>query len=256
MKKQRTIALFAAPALVLGSVYAFAANSSEQDAASSVGISHAIVDTQPLTAEELQQVASAEPVPAPVEETNQPEGSVPRSVLDAANPFVVQQPTAPDTNSSAPAVSTGEPSQEFQLALVKKLELKSNTAEGELKIQFEQEDDGPKLDGEIGDRDFEVKGAVAEQFLTQLLYGLKLNQALTATLQGQQVHLDPKVLAALEEVTIELKDGRKIKSKGHSPKAEAQHDNGLHKGWEKGKGHGEDDEKHEGKHKKDKKKDD
>lgn len=254
MKKQWKIALIAAPVLVAGSVFAFAAEGTEKEAASAEstsGVSHTIVDSQPLTEAELQEVASA--APAPVEEPaavgNQPEGSVPQSVLDSANPFVVQQPIAPVPTAPASAQKN-----EFDLAQVKKFELKSNTTQGELKIEFSRDGDGLKLEGEIGGRKIEVKGAVAEQFLTKVLASLNLQQALTATLQGGQVSLDPTVLAALEEVKIELTDGRKIESKGNgnNPKAEGRHDNGKHKGWEKGKGHDKDDDDDDKKEKKEK----
>jgi len=255
MKKQWKIALIAAPVIVAGSVFAFAAEGTEKEASSAEsasGVSHTIVDSQPLTETELQEVASA--APAPVEETaasgNRPEGSVPQSVLDSANPFVVQQPVeaavAATAAGAAAGVTASAPVQknEFVLALVKKFELKSNTTQGELKIEFERDGDGLKLEGEIGGRKIEVKGAVAEQFLTKVLASLSLNQALTAALKGQQVNLDPTVLAALEELKIELTDGRKIESKGNgnNPKAQGKHDNGLHKGWEKGKGHDKDDD--------------
>jgi hypothetical protein len=240
----KKIALFTAPVLVAGSVYAFAANgdSSSPQAASAAtatsqgGVTATVSAAQPLSAQEMAELTNAKPAPATA--ANQPDGSIPQSVLDANNPFSVAAATPASgsaTTGSTPAAPqpATSPNASFDIAQVKNMQLNSNTTEGQLKVQFKTEGGTLKLEGTIGDRKIQIEGDQARELLGRLVGGLNLKDALTASLQGKQVQLDSKVLGALQDLQVEMNDGRKIQANGHNPKAQGQHDNGQHKGLEK-----------------------
>jgi hypothetical protein len=227
-----------------GKVESQAANEWQTEAAGS-GVSYQRVSAEPLTAEELRQLEGATLAPQGQQATESAQGSVNRELLDAHNPFVVQGGTkvaasggvagGAASGADGLAHSTG-----FQLDLVKKLELKSFTNLGELKLEFENKEGKVELEGKIGERKLELEGAAAVALLERLLQNFELKQALTFVLAGQPVSLDHQALGAIEELKVELKDGRKVESngKGGGPKAEGRHDNGKHKGHEKEHGKG------------------
>jgi len=228
--KWKKVMVFGVPLLIGGTVVAMASGDGVQERRTSTpssNVSVEVVSTEPLTADELKALAEAEP--APVETAANPsEPTIDQGVLDKTNPFLVTAAMP----APAPAGSS------FDLSNVGKLELETNTTQGELKLAFEGEG-GMKLEGEFGERKVEVKGEQAVAVLTQLLAAYHLNDALTAALQGRQVQLDPNVLASIRELKVELKDGRKIQGKT---------DNGKHKGWEKN-GKSKDDDGGDGKNK-------
>ncbi|PWK09052.1 hypothetical protein [Tumebacillus permanentifrigoris] len=203
-------------------------------------VSSQVVSSQPLSAEEAALLGGAKPAPAPVptaasassNTTATPTStasSVDQATLDANNPFVVQTAPAASTAATPPAGVASN----FQINQVKDMAFETNTTQGKLKVEFTQSDGKFKLEGELEGRKIEVQGEQAMQIMNQLLTGYQLQDALTATLQGKQVQLDPKVLSVIQTLDIEMKDGRKIESKGKSPTDEGKHDNGKHKGQEK-----------------------
>lgn len=270
-KLKKKAILIAAPLLVLGvGVYAFAAEGSSatktasQSAATNNGVTASVVKEEALTPQEVQQLAAnAQPAPATTASTSTAgtgsssfgNGSAPdQALLDANNPFTVQGAAGTATttgnapaNSNAGTVGSGSA---FDLSLVKDLQIQTNTTQGAMKVQFEDDDKGEiQLTGELGGRKIELKGEQAKQILNQLMQNMNLQAALTDSLQGKQVHLDPSVLQAIQGLHIDMKDGRKIDSAAHgnNPKEQGKHDNGKHLGQEKakgkehGKGHGHDD---------------
>lgn len=272
------VAMFTVPLLIAGSIYTFAAAGTEeadqaQDSGS--GITYRLVKSEPLTPEELKQLETAKMTASdPDSSTTEPNQTVEQSVLDAHNPFLVYAPTTTGAGTSdtgtggGTAGSTTQPSQaqpspnaKFDLALVKKLELKTNTDHGWLKLKFENKDGKLKIAGQLATRKFELEGVRAHDMMNNLLGSFGLNNAITAALQGKNVSLDATTLQALSDLKIELADGRKIEANTHAPKAGAGNNNGLHKGHDKhddkkdkkngkdkskGKGHDNDDDGDDG----------
>ncbi|ARU63584.1 hypothetical protein CBW65_23150 [Tumebacillus avium] len=235
--KWKKIALITAPILVAGSVYAFTnASASNEDN----GITGTLVASQTLTPEEIAALEAAKPAPA--SSTTEPSVD-----MESINPFTVYTPpaassdtaTTPAATTPAPAPTPETAKQPFALENVAKLELKSQTTMGELKLEFKSEKGEVKLEGEIGDRKIEVKGQQALDVLNKLLASLGLQDSMTALLQGEDVKLDAALAGALKGLEIELKDGRKIETKqpgnGNNPKAQGKHDNGNHYGQDKAK---------------------
>jgi hypothetical protein len=258
-RKWKKIALVTAPLLMAGSVYAFAtASASNTDS----GITGTLISSEAISEEELKALESAKP--APVESAD----GASDVDMEAINPFTVYTPQTPATGSDSEGGAAQAPAQHaaqasaqneeqvtFSLENVKHLELKTKTTLGELKLEWKSEDGEHKLEGKLGDRKIEVEGEPAQEVLSKLLESLGLQDSITALLKGEQVKLPPALAGALQELEIELADGRKIETNehpGNSPKAEGGHDNGKHKGWEKqkkkekkekedkGKGHGVD----------------
>lgn len=261
MKRSWKKALIMAAPLVIvagGVGYAMAGSAATERAdnanqtAKTNNVTAEVVSSQLLTPEEAAQIGNAKPAPL-VESTatasattTSGSGGVDQATLDANNPFTVQSPPASTGTAQDPAATPALASN-FQVSLVKGMELETNTTEGKLKAEFKQEKGSYRLTGELAGRKLDVRGDQAVQIMNQLLSGFQLSDALTSVLQGRSVHLDPSVLGAMEHLKVELQDGRKIESKGtppHGPKAEGKHDNGQHNGADKGRDKGKE-KKHE-----------
>lgn len=237
--KWKKVALITGPLLVAGSVYAFAADggAKQQQAEPASGqglVTYNIGKAEPLTDAELQALAGAKP-----EATEEQTSALDDMDLSQYDPFDVQEPvtqTAEQTKAAEQQRIAGA----FDLSLVKKLELKTHTTLGELKLEFKTDGGEVRLEGKLGDRKIDVKGDQAYQLLNQLLGSLELDSALTAAIQGEKVTLNASLLGALEKLEVQLADGRKIESKG---------DNGKHKGHDKDKqkGKGKNKDKNKGK---------
>ncbi|HEU4964228.1 MAG TPA: hypothetical protein VFV52_10310, partial [Bacilli bacterium] len=135
-KNWKKVALMTAPLLVAGSVYAFAADGGASQAAAGAAsrqgaVTYNISQGQPLTQAELQELAAVKPA------QQEADTAVDLAVLDEHNPFVVQEPTQPTQEQQRAATAEeGRHSDAFDLSLVKKLELQTQTTLGELKLEF------------------------------------------------------------------------------------------------------------------------
>ena len=256
MMKWKKIALLTAPLVIGGTVYALAAGGSTQEQAAATteesAVSSKVVKTEALTPDELQALQEAKVAPSP-------DAQQQTAAVDPFNPFVMYNADSAGTAdaSSAPAPAPTNPDEQFNLAAVKKFEWKTMTTQGELKVEFKNENGKYKLEGQLNGRKIEVEGQQALALLAGLMQNAHLNDALTATMQGKQVALDAATVNALQGLKVELEDGRKIESKAKgNPKAEGRHDNGNHYGQEKNKqekekkdkGSKHDDEDDDGKH--------
>jgi hypothetical protein len=249
VKKWSKIALITVPAVMAGSVYAFASGgftsssdsnrSSIQTVPQTSSPSHSSKNTDSsgvsISIEEVKPVPVTNPTG-----TEDANASVP-STSTIPNPFVVEsgnQTSAPPNETLTENQSGGAQtsnSSGFSIENVQELHLSSNTNQGELKLDYRSDKEGTvQLTGSLGDKHVEVKGNDAKLLLNQLIERLGLTEGLNKAFSQPGTTIDRGALTAVHELNIVMKDGEKVKfdkEKVNVP------DHGLHKGWEKQKEH-------------------
>lgn len=201
MKKWIKATLIVTPLLLGTSVYAFATDRTANQAA---------ID--------IQEIQPAANVTASSQTTSQPS--------DIPNPFVVDQAQIQQELANQPQTQQSAAQQGAPLTIeqISKLNLQAKTDHGNLKIEYHVEGNGtPRLNGEIGSLKVHLSGDKAKEMLNQLLTRWNLFSTLQQVLNNPNMTVNSKVVAALNELELETKQGKKLELDGDKLKGELDH---------------------------------